>query len=311
MLNFRSIIILIAFYLSAAYTVYWGLTENFGYIRIISSKPLDIEINNEKIVCDGFPCRIKIKPNLYDIVMSSEGDYKRQFKVNAKRGRLAKIEYVPRKNISAKQVEFNDLSPIFTSETSANSTSVFYNNRLIHRFNLPVDDVNYTVTSDLKEALVYSPTLQQVFRIDLKRAVSKVEKLTEEFEKLNLLDSETLIIENKNGVFKQKNKIISPSIFLASAILTYDQDSELIISSNDYNLSGSNKPSFDSILENIDEYKQDLFLYLYNSDTKEYNKLLTLKEMSPDDLVLSRQFLKGEIKSVLQTKTKSFIIDSN
>lgn len=311
MLNFRSIIILLTFYFSAAYTVYWGLTENFGYIRILSDKPIDVQIDSEKVICDGFPCRIKIRPNIYNVSLVGDGDFKRQFKVNIKRGRLAKIEYIPKKNIIVEQVENSQLKPVFETEVLEKFTNVYFKNKLIHRFNSATEDVAYSVLSSLETGLIYSPNLQQVYRVDLKKNSARIEKVTEEFKSISLFEPGKVLIETSSGFFKQENNIIAPFAYSPNSILKFDQESELIVTTNDFNNSNSNARSLDSIVENFDLFKQDIFLFLHNKTTGEYNKLLTMKDIDPIDVKLSRKFFENELKTVLQTKTKSFIIDSN
>jgi len=311
MLNFRSIIILLTFYLSAAYTVYWGLTENFGYLRILSDKPVDVQIDSEKVICDGFPCRIKIRPNIYNVSLVGDGDFKRQFKVNIKRGRLAKIEYIPKKNIIVEQVQNSEVKPVFETEVLEKFTNVYFKNKLIHRFNSPTEDVDYSVLSSLESGLIYSPNLQQVYLVDFKKNSTRIEKVTEEFKSISLFEPGKVFIETSDGFFKQENKVVAPFIYSPNSILKFDDESELIVTTNDFNNSNSNARSLDSIVENFDLYKQDIFLFLHNTATGEYNKLLTMKEIDPIDVKLSRKFFENELKTVLQTKTKSFIIDSN
>ena len=85
----------------------------------------------------------------------------------------------------------------------------------------------------------------------------------------------------------------------------------MILTTNDFSKGSANARSLDSLIENFDLYKQDIFLFLFNNATGEYNKLLTMKDIDPIDVKLTRKYFENELKTVLQTKTKSFIIDSN
>ena len=121
-----------------------------------------------------------------------------------KEGRLAKIEYIPKKNINVKQIDTAKLKSVFDVEASDKITNIFYKNKLIHRFNSPIEDVEYSISDDLNSGLIYSKSLQQAYRVDLKKGSSRLEKVSEKFNSVSLLDLGKVIIETDDGFLSKK-----------------------------------------------------------------------------------------------------------
>lgn len=308
MRNFRSIIILLSFYLSAAFVVHWGVNENFGYLKIMSDQTLDIQFAEESIDCAGFPCRLKVVPGSYNLRMqelNSQGK-PQYYRVNIKRGRLAKVAYKAKKNY---QLLEGELSPVVVvQKTSAGTMLKDYKKRIVARFNQKYADLKVKTNFNHTRAVVYSVSQQDMYLLNLETLSKQKFKVGVEFSDAQLIDKESILIQTPEGVYllDGENKLLQ---FYESInyILNLDADNSLVISPN--SLTGSLATSTDiTSLINRDQKQKDYYLYRYNNTEDTYYYLNTLKNLKPEQIQLKYGLVNGKVYSNLILKGKSFMI---
>ncbi len=308
--NFRSLLILLVFYLSAAYVVYWGITENFGYLRILSEKSLNITIAGSEIDCPKFPCRLKIRPGTYNLSLEHKNEFKKHYRVTITRGHLAKVEY---KSQSKLQLQEGQTQAAFNMLFSENSSQVqAYSGKTIARFNTLYHDLDYALNQSNDKALFFSVAKQAAFVIDLKALSKKsVDLQGLKFLSMNLINDTDVLIQTQDGVFQILDGDIVPSLYKqANFVGSLDEKWQIVISA--LNLSKQGKQAQLSVMDLLSLSQEatagNYYLYLLDKETKQHFYLRTLQDFKPNEIGLSKAYFQNKLHSVLQLKHKSFIM---
>lgn len=283
---------------------FFGFNYNYGYLNVNSLiSDYTLIVGKTKVDCQLNPCKVKLSPKNYSILIQKNGYNDFESRIEILRGATSDLDYSPVIKAGFKPFA-GAVSPLFKAEilSSQNQTQYLVNSELVTTFpNRLSSEYKAIVSSDGYKGLVYSEQdLPQIYLIDIATKSKELINLEIDFlpTAIGFLTQNALLLQDDQAVYTyslDSQAIAGFPIVSVEHLVCFSKEDCIFISPFDVSGVVQNVKSdlnlFADIVTNqgLDFLsKQDLSykLYLFNQVNYSVNLMANLPEYIKDPVAL-------------------------